>query len=323
MLSIHYLRRIFSAYVLKRNSQLSFWHETPAINIKAKNELLGSYYMAFTEKAGYSGPFDNQGIPLLDYKGKLGKQYNPIAIAQYGLGSYNLFKQNGDESCLKKSIIVADWLTDNLTRNKSGCWVWNHLFDWEYFKPLRSPWYSALAQGQGISALLRIHSQTGDVRYKDAADKAFKTLMTPINNGGVLHIDSDGYWWLEEYIVNPPTHILNGFIWALWGVYDYMKLTNDNGALELWNQSLKTLSDKLSLFDNGYWSLYDLSKTSLSNVASYFYHSLHIVQLRIMADVTGDNLYQFMANRWESYKSKYSHRKRALAHKAIFKILYF
>ena len=27
---------------------------------------------------------------------------------------------------------------------------------------------------------------------------------------------------------NEPTHILNGFIWGLWGIYDYWLLTKDN-----------------------------------------------------------------------------------------------
>ena len=34
---------------------------------------------------------DADGIPLLDYHGNIGLQYNPIAIAQWGLGNFNLF----------------------------------------------------------------------------------------------------------------------------------------------------------------------------------------------------------------------------------------
>jgi hypothetical protein len=323
MLNLPYLRRIFSAYILRNNSQLSFWHETPAVSPCADREFLGNYFMTFTEKAMYSGPFDNRGIPLLDYKGRIGKQYNPIAIAQYGLGNFNLFKQRNDLSSLKKSVSVADWLVDNLTQNESGIWVWNHLFNWEYFKPLRAPWYSALAQGQGISALLRIYNETGETRYRDVADKAFQSLLTPVNEGGVLYVDSEDLWWLEEYIVDPPTHIINGFMWALWGVYDYMKLTDDKSAEELWRQSLRTLRKNILKFDNGYWSLYDLPKTGLSNVASFFYHSLHIVQLRIMAMLSGDMFFNKVADRWESFKERSFNRKRAMLHKAFFKIFYY
>ena len=323
MINVSYLKRIFSAYVLKKNSQLSFWHETPGINTSSECGPAGAYYMTFHDKTKYPGPFDEKGVPLLDYHGKIGKQYNPIAIAQYGLGNFNLYKQNNNALFLQKSLLVADWLVNNLAQNSSGQWVWNHLFDWEYFRALKSPWHSGLAQGQGISALLRVYNETGKACYKDAADRAFQVLLTPVTEGGVLHIDSDGFWWLEEYIVDPPTHILNGFMWALWGVYDYMKLTNDKSAEELWRQSLNTIKENLNKFDNGYWSLYDLSRTTIPNAASLFYHSLHIVQLRIMALLCGDMFFDEAADRWESYKNNSFNRKRAFLQKAIFKLIYF
>ncbi len=40
-------------------------------------------------------PYDASGIPQLDYHGHIGLQYNPIAIAQFGLGNYNLWKTGG------------------------------------------------------------------------------------------------------------------------------------------------------------------------------------------------------------------------------------
>ena len=47
------------------------------------------YFMRFRGKAHYAGPFDAGGIPLLDYRGHIGRQYNPIAIAHYGLARFN------------------------------------------------------------------------------------------------------------------------------------------------------------------------------------------------------------------------------------------
>jgi glycosyltransferase involved in cell wall biosynthesis len=45
--------------------------------------------MRFQAKAAYAGPFDGAGVPLLDYRGDIGSQHNPIAIAQYGLARFN------------------------------------------------------------------------------------------------------------------------------------------------------------------------------------------------------------------------------------------
>ncbi|MBN2144643.1 MAG: hypothetical protein JW774_08480, partial [Candidatus Aureabacteria bacterium] len=92
MLKLSYISRIFSAYVLKRKSQVSFWHEYPEINEQAfqAHQGLGEYYMPFFQKALWN-ELDSDGIPLLNYHGKIGTQYNPIAIAQYGLGHCNLY----------------------------------------------------------------------------------------------------------------------------------------------------------------------------------------------------------------------------------------
>ncbi len=67
-----YYRRIISAYLLGGNSHLTFWHETPAENPNARVDELGEYYMLFTQKADYQGAYDSTGIPLLDYRGKIG-----------------------------------------------------------------------------------------------------------------------------------------------------------------------------------------------------------------------------------------------------------
>src|SRR5579862_9352298 len=183
--SLRYYRRIFSAYVLGGKSHLTFWHETPAENPNATAHELGEYYMLFAEKADYHGAYDASGIPQLDYHGHIGLQYNPIAIAQFGLGSYNLWKSGGDLCRRAKFFLIADWLGSHLEQNPHGLSVWNHHFDWEYRDTLKAPWYSALAQGQGISVLVRAYKESGETRYLEFARQAFASFQQPIENGGV------------------------------------------------------------------------------------------------------------------------------------------
>ncbi|HEV2713846.1 MAG TPA: hypothetical protein VGU64_01190, partial [Terriglobales bacterium] len=129
---LHYYQRIFGAYLLPGNSHLNFWHDAPRVNPNASIGSLGEYYMPFIEKADYAGPHDADGIPMLDYGGRIGVQYNPIAIAQWGLGNYNLFSQQGEERQRRKVLAACDWLCANLEQNSKGVPVWNHYFDWEY-----------------------------------------------------------------------------------------------------------------------------------------------------------------------------------------------
>jgi hypothetical protein len=319
----HYLRRVFGAYLGSRSSQLSFWHEIPTINPRATFDRLGEYYMTFYEKGGYGGPTDNGGIPLLDYHGNIGIQYNPIAIAQFGLGNLNLWARDKSEIRRERALLIADWLVDNLEANYRGLSMWMHKFDWEYRDTLHAPWYSGLAQGQGISLLLRAHAETENPRYLEATEKAFIALATPVQDGGTIFTDKRGHRWIEEYIVDPPTHILNGFLWALWGVHDYLLVTDSSDARELRDAFTETLLANLHAYDLGYWSLYEQSGTRLKMIASPFYHQLHIVQLRITASMTGERAFSDYADRWQRYRESRVNRGRALVHKIAFKAFYY
>jgi len=201
--------------------------------------------------------------------------------------------------------------------------VWNHHFDWEYRTSLRAPWYSALAQGQGLSLLLRAFRETNNIHYLRAAEQAFVSFERETGAGGVCFTDRDNNLWFEEYLVSPPTHILNGFIWAAWGVYDFLVATKSPSAQLLFARAVKTLCENLKNYDLDFWSLYEQSGTFLPMVASPFYHRLHIVQLRVMYKLTGEKIFASYADRWENYTRSLINRTRALCYKSVFKLCYY
>jgi hypothetical protein len=323
MPSLAYYRRVLAAYLGSGPSQLTFWHDTPEPNANFEVDRLGEYYMPFLAKADYSTHLDDRGVPLLDYRGTVGLQHNPIAIAQYGIGNYNWFRRTSDAQRERKFLNIADWLRENLEPNSHGYPVWMHKFDWEYRDTLRAPWYSGLAQGQGISVLVRAYDYTKDTRYLNAAQSAFNCFSAMTNKGGVIFVDQNGRTWLEEYIVHPPTHILNGFIWGSWGVYDLWLITREEGVKRLFDSLMDTLRHELYRFDAGFWSLYEQSGTFLPMLASPFYHRLHIAQLRVLHRLTGDSIFFDFAERWGKYTQSSFRRKRALVQKAIFKLCYY
>src|SRR3990172_8019039 len=245
---INYWRRIFKVYFSKTPSYSIFWHEKSAVSEGIIPDKLGVYYMTFSDKADYAGPKDENGVILFDYFFDIGRQYNPLAVAQYGLGHYNKYLEfrikNLETEALRHlgiAKIQADWLVKNLENNDFGIPVWKHKFRWHYKK------------------------------YLEAAQKAFLSLNLNIKKGGVEFIDENGNVWLEEYLVEPATHILNGFLWALWGVWDYYLLSGDEKAKNLFNACVKTLKENLSKYDAGFWSLYDLSQQAMKMIASHFY----------------------------------------------------
>ena len=318
----NYYRRTTSAYFGCGASQLTFWHDNPRPSDNIQAGQLGAYYMSFTQKSDYTY-LDMNGIPLLDYRGALGPQYNPIAIAQYGLGNFNQWITNGSDDRFARFLRVSDWLVNQLEPNHAGFDVWMHKFDWDYRETLKAPWYSALAQGQGISVMVRAFHATKKHIYLDAARRAFRSFQADVRDGGVVFTDQNGNTWFEEYIVDPPTHILNGFIWASWGICDYALLTADSAASELFARAITTLERALERFDIGYWSLYELSETLLPMLASPFYHSLHITQLQVMYRLTGLPVFRKYAERWDSYRNSLWRRRAALVGKAVFKLCYY
>ena len=318
-----YYRRICRAYLLPGQSQLNFWHDSAEVNRRASLHTLGEYYMTFSEKAAYAGHHDSNGIPMLNYHGDISLQYNPIAIAQWGLGNYNLLRQSGDLEAHRKFLLASEWLCQRLEQNSHGVAVWNHHFDWEYRQTLRAPWYSGLAQGQAISLLVRAHAETGNQKYLDCAARAFTSFLRPIEAGGVTFTDDQGNIWFEEYILEAPTHILNGLIWAAWGVYDFFLATGSAEAVNLFAGATKTLQANLDRYDLGFWSRYELSGTVLPMIASPFYHRLHVTQLRIMHSITSEEVFVRYASRWDKYAQSPFKRTKALCYKSAFKLCYY
>jgi hypothetical protein len=301
---------------------LSFWHERPELNGRAFDGGL-DYFMRFAGKAQYRGPFDGDGVPLLDYHGDIGRQYNPIAVAQYGLARLNAWTASGAADDCKGWMAAADWLATKMRPNRHGIHVWMHDFDWPYRQRLQAPWYSGLAQGSGLSLLVRAARATRHEKYATAAHLAFEPFRLDVSRGGVLATDAKGDIWIEEYIVDPPSHILNGFIWALWGVLDYAEWSGRAAAHQLWTRAVGTLTRRLSEFDTGWWSLYEVRHDGNEMLASRYYHALHITQLRVMHRLTRIASFGRFADRFQAYIDRPSSRARAFARKVMFKLRHY
>lgn len=334
-----YYRRIFYAYIFKKKtSNLSFWHTGLATNILKENDKTGvrRYPMNFVQKTAYNTHKDSAGVIMLDYYGgNIGLQYNPNAIAQMSLGFYDLYldsiERNDEEKreyYKSRFMEQAQWFLNMGRLVMDDILLWEYTFPFEFREYLRAPWRSALAQGQGISVCLRAYQITKDDSYLLSAQKAFNSFryMAKEHQGGVLD-DYNNNIWLEEYIVNPPNHVLNGFIWALWGVRDYAVFFNDNYAWNLWNLCVKTLRENLKSYDLGFWTCYDIVTAHPPKrptmPCSIYYQRLHITQMKAMYALTGDVVFYDYAQRWESQLLNPLYRILSQMWKCYFKLRWF
>jgi len=289
-------------------------------NFSTKNKgILKGYYNDLSQKVNHD-IYSQDGIPLVDYGAPIGKQFYPITIAQKALGHYEVFLRSKEEFHKQQFLLLANWLISNQKINNSGCGVWEVNFSLPRIYRLKTPWISAMAQGQAISVLLRAHQETKEQKYLDAAKKALRAFDCSIEEGGVKTQEEDGTIFYEEYPSKPYSHVLNGFIFALWGLYDYAKYLNDDHASLLFNQGIETLKRKLHLYDLGYWTRYDLFKSPIIPIASKFYHQLHTDQLRALYQMTNEKLFNQFALKWEKYSSNKVSQARYLLDKFVLKL---
>ena len=138
-----------------------------------------------------------------------------VAVAQFGLGCYERYLAGEGEVWLAAAKQVGEFLLDS--QKSDGSWL--NLAPFLHTYPLRPPWACGMAHGQAASLLVRLHLETGDDRYAQAARKGLEPLVRPTAQGGVC-ANLDGAPWPEEYPTEPASFVLNGAIFAWWGMRD-------------------------------------------------------------------------------------------------------
>ncbi|MFA4874816.1 MAG: D-glucuronyl C5-epimerase family protein [bacterium] len=329
--NLRYLSRILNAYIFNRHdSNLSFWHTPLSANALGSDDLQGvrRYPMNFAAKTAYEGPRDADGVIMLNYYGDIGVQYNPNAIAQQALGFYDLYLDAGRSEDREAFLTQANYFLKHGRTVRDGVLLWEYTFPFEMRNRLQAPWRSALAQGQAISVLIRAYQLTRDGRYADAAHSGYNSFRYPVgkHEGGVV-LEQDGYQWLEEYIVEPANHVLNGFVWALWGVRDYAVAFNDPHARALWESCQRTLQTHLPRYDLGFWTAYDWPHGSDASLpvmpASIYYQKLHAVQMEACYNLTGDPIFREYGKLWNGYLNSCWKTAVSQTWKIYFKLRYF
>jgi hypothetical protein len=178
---------------------------------------------------------------------------------------------------------------------------------------LEPGWSSALAQGQAASVFVRAHLATGRDAYADLARRAIE----PFVGGSELVVQTPAGPVLEEAASTPPSHILNGWMSALWGVWDVQLALDDREARELFGASLGCLRATLGDYDTGWWTLYSLYPHRLADLAKPIYHRFHVTQVEVYRRLTGHEDLAEVRARWAGY-DRPAPRVRALAQKAAF-----
>ena len=275
-------------------------------NIEISNDLtssnLGYYYIPFDENISKLNKllhsFDQDGIPLnttyIDVKEQK-LHYYPISIGQYGLSVFHSYLKTNSEEKKEHFLRIAEWFYNNKTEDDELGVYWLTDVEKPEYK-VTKPWKSAFTQSRGLSIMMRAWQLTGDNKYLEACEKALIPFTKDISNGGVaVDLNSNNAFY-EEYVAEKPTRVLDGHIFSLWGLYDFIRVIDKEKdqeahllSKELFDKGIEGLINSLPKYDMGFWVLFnrcDLKHYPKKDPCTIGYLRLISRQLEILYKIT-------------------------------------
>lgn len=249
----------------------SYWHLDQGLGKRFVPGELSGYYNDLSGKARWNGPVDAGGLPL-NYTLDGVPVHFPTILFQKALGHWDIWLSGERQEArhYEAFLRLADWA--QATQDECGGWKMPPALQKHYDSP-----YSCITQGEGISLLVRAFSATADGSYMASAQRALDPLLTPVEEEGTLRHVPSGLV-LEEYPLRAGNTVLNGWIFGLYGLYDFFLVNGSREIQKALGSSLNALVAYLPKYDVGFWSCYDTSGA----LASPSYHRLHIAQLRAL-----------------------------------------
>ena len=251
-------------------------------------------FQALSSKKPQHVVLDSLGVPWVWYEGKLGRQRNPVNIAETALKYY------ADTSAASHTAFFhcAHWIDSASVSLNDSSLIWYNSFPWSQYR-LVAPWRSAMSQGRIAQVYLRAFRLTADSQYLHKAKKAINTLFTEVKDGGVTYKDSTG-WWYEEYAGDhaEESRVLNGMIVVLLALPEFNQYTSDTVSLFLFNKGALSVEHNLYRYNDKGHSSYD----ALGHPASSWYHHFHISLLDSMYAFTGNKLFATYHTEWKRYR---------------------
>ncbi|QAV69373.1 hypothetical protein ESZ53_02300 [Salinibacterium sp. UTAS2018] len=230
---------------------------------------------------------------------------HPVVYAQYGISALIEYERTGQKQWLERAARQAEQLVTMHTERGDGWW-YPYSFDWTYDdRTLTAPWWSGMAQGQALSLFSRLAQVTGDEQWATAADHTWASFrQEPSASEPWSTFIDDEHLWFEEYAGDqPPLMVLNGQIFAIFGLYDYWRLTQDPEVARYVDGGATTvLSIMPEIRNAGDISYYcvQVDFCARARWQDQKYHAIHSWQLNTLAKLTGDPQFSEWADQLES-----------------------
>jgi len=231
-----------------------------------------SYYVDFRKKVEWKGKYV-EGVPALFIPSSKRYILFPGMVLQYGIGAVDSFFNTGDKRYLSFVADVYAWIVTSVTPNYS--------FD-NYSAEMNSGAEffsnnSGMTQGLALSFLSRV--VTCDL-VKGVSEEAvtlmrsmYANMLQSLENGGTAIYEGEDLYFCE-YCQKDREVILNGWVFAAFGLHDCEKMFEPAVATSAFQKTLRSLGKRAGdyMMPGSNWSYYD----NKGRTASPTYQLLHI-----------------------------------------------
>nr|HMT30371.1 D-glucuronyl C5-epimerase family protein [Bacteroidia bacterium] len=197
--------------------------------------------------------FDDEGIHLTNSKP------HPVNACHYALFCYDEYIRTGEEAMKEGFLNQVKYLLDSNSYHQideaSIAYPYNI-----NFHDLKPPWYSALAQSEAISVLVRYYALTKDRKALPVLVQLKNFMVTEQEgNCGTKSITPEGNIWYEEYPNSKQERqVLNGFLLATVALYEYSHLfPEDTESQVQYKNTIKSIKESFKFYDTGSWLKYN------------------------------------------------------------------
>ena len=180
-----------------------------------------------------------------------------------GLVLYNdLIKDKNPD--LQKLLGLASKLKQKAEYSENGMTFW---FKEPYSRfNLKGKYYSGIVQGKAASFFLRCFMLTGEDIYREWAKKCLLSALKPVEQGGVLRKLPNDLFWIEEYPSPRPSMVLNGYLFYIIALAEYLSFEEDEILKTQFQTSLNSVLTWMPNYKLNKGLLYSMYRWNLCNV---------------------------------------------------------
>jgi len=249
------------ALFLQLDRNREFWRGNPRFPVRTDLQPDPCTKPPSNNPAGARIVFKSSPVVFQYYPGQ-GLQLQPLA--NFGMANGMITHCGNDPSTCDRAGIRK--LLDDMVaiRSRRGSFhTWEY---WFYFDGGVPPWTSGISSGTAIQALARASQKQilDDRSYLKVARSALGVFRAAPPTGVRVPSGSGAHYLIYSFA--PGQRVLNAFLQAITGLYDYATIAHDSSARALWKAGDRAARAELHRYDTGHWSLYSLGgpESSLS-----------------------------------------------------------